>query len=85
MAFERDDNQADSEAAPEKAAHGRPRRRFATRTQFSSAPMSSQDFGAAEEILARLVARAYVADHPELFRRREGSEAGRRNNAPDSA
>jgi hypothetical protein len=29
--------------------------------------MPQADFEAAESILARLIARAYVADHPELF------------------
>jgi len=85
MAFDRDDNQPDSHATRAKVAQGRPLRRFSTRTQFSSAPMSSQDFDVVEQTLARLVARAYAADHPELFRRREGSEATKGIGKPDSA
>lgn len=79
------ENQPDSDAAPEKAGAGRPLRRFSTRTQFSSTPMSSQDIHVVEDILARLVARAYVADRPELFMRREGSEATKGIGKPDSA
>ncbi len=30
--------------------------------------MPAQEWQAAESLLARLVARAYAADHPELFR-----------------
>lgn len=67
-------NQPDSDAAPERGGAGRPRRRLTTRTRVSSTPMFSQDFDVVEQILARLVARAYAADHPELFRRCEGSE-----------
>jgi hypothetical protein len=85
MAFDHDDNQPDSEAAPEKAAHGRPRRRFATRTQFSSTPMTSEDLHAVEQTLAQLVARAFVADHPYLFRRCRTDQARQGEEGQDSA
>ena len=85
MAFDRDDNQPRSATAPEKAAPASRRRRFTTRTQFSSTPMSSDDLHAVEHILAELVARAYAADHPELFRRHEADMAGHGKGEPDSA
>jgi hypothetical protein len=84
MVHDRDDNQPGSGATPARVARGRPLRRFSTRTQFSSAAMSSQDFHVVEEILARLVARAYAADHPELFRRHGTDKAGQGNGGPDS-
>lgn len=43
------------------------RKRFVVRQRVSSVPMSACDVQRAEAILARLVARAYAADHPELF------------------
>jgi len=69
MAFDRDDNQSDFQATPAKVARVRPLRRFSTRTQLSSTPMTSEDLHAVEQTLALLVARAFVADHPDLFRR----------------
>ena len=81
MASDRPGNQPDRRAPPERVAPRRPRRQFTTRTNLTTTPMSSQDFHTAEEILARLVARAYAADHPEFFHRRAESEAGQKNGA----
>jgi hypothetical protein len=81
MVHDRDDNQPSSGATPARVARGRPLCRFSTRTQFSSTPMSGQDVHVVEEILARLVARAYAADHPEVFVRRVETEADRKKGA----
>jgi hypothetical protein len=43
------------------------RRRLTFKYRTSDTPMSSQDWEAAEELLAKLIARAYALDHPELF------------------
>ena len=45
----------------------RQQKRFFTRRTVSSESVSARDLQTAEDILARLVARAYAADHPELF------------------
>jgi hypothetical protein len=43
-------------------------RRFTVVTRIAAEPMPVEEWRAAESLLARLVARAYAADHPELFR-----------------
>jgi len=43
-------------------------RRFTVVTKIAVEPMPVDEWRAAESLLARLVARAYAADHPELFR-----------------
>ena len=43
------------------------RRKLDIKRRASDEPMSTCDVQAAEAILARLVARAYAADHPQLF------------------
>lgn len=48
-------------------AAGRARRGFTITTKVAQEPMSERDIQAIERILARLIARAYVADHPDLF------------------
>ncbi|HUV04775.1 MAG TPA: hypothetical protein VMX94_06675 [Armatimonadota bacterium] len=48
-------------------AAGGQRKRLNFRRTASAEPMSACDMQAAEAILAKLVARAYAADHPELF------------------
>jgi len=48
-------------------AKGGARRRFTFRATVAAEPMAAEDLQAAERILARLIARAYAADHPELF------------------
>jgi len=45
----------------------RQRKRLNIRRTASAEPMSACDMQAAEAILAKLVARAFAADHPELF------------------
>ena len=45
----------------------RQRKRVKIRRTASAELMSACDMQAAEAILARLVARAFAADHPELF------------------
>jgi len=42
-------------------------KRFTVRTSISQEPMPVEDWHAAERVLAKLIARAYAADHPELF------------------
>jgi len=46
---------------------GRQRKELKIRRTVSAEPMSAFDLQAAEAILARLAARAFAADHPELF------------------
>lgn len=53
------------------ATTDRRRRRFTVVTKIAAEPMAMEEWQAAESLLARLVARAYAADHPELFRRPE--------------
>lgn len=48
-------------------AKGERPKRFVVKQSMSSVQMSVCDVQKAEAILARLVARAYAADHPELF------------------
>jgi hypothetical protein len=36
-------------------------------------PMSAEDLRSAERVLARLIAAAYAADHPELFGDQRGN------------
>ncbi len=48
-------------------AAGKGRQRFTIRKRASGEPMSAADWRTAERILAKLVARASAADHPELF------------------
>jgi len=43
-------------------------RRFTVISKIAAKPMLAEEWRAAESLLARLVARAYAADHPELFR-----------------
>jgi len=45
----------------------RQHKRFIVRRTAAVEPMSACDMQAAEALLAKLVARAYSADHPELF------------------
>jgi len=51
------------------------RRRFTYRASIAPGPMPTADFEASERVLARLIARAYAADHPELFGARERTTA----------
>ena len=46
---------------------GRPKREVKIRATVAPEPMSATEQAAAERILAELVARAYLADHPELL------------------
>lgn len=46
---------------------GRKKKQIAVRTEISPDPISPQSCVAAEEFIAELLARAYIADHPELF------------------
>ncbi len=48
-------------------AAGKQRKKLNIRCSVSAEPMSVCDMQVAEAILAKLVARAYAADHPELF------------------
>jgi len=45
----------------------RQRKRLSITRTTATKPMSARDMQAAEALLAKLVARAYAADHPELF------------------
>ncbi len=45
----------------------RQRKKLNIRRTTSAEPMSACDMQAAESILAKLTARAYATDHPELF------------------
>lgn len=44
-----------------------PKRRLRVVKGLAPDPLSTADLAAAEDTLARLVARAYQADHPDLF------------------
>jgi hypothetical protein len=48
---------------------GRKKREFKFRASIANEPMLAAEWDAAERLLARLIARAYAADHPELFHR----------------
>lgn len=49
-------------------ARGTAKTRFTIIRKFAPEPMDEQERQAVESILAKLVARAYAADHSELFR-----------------
>lgn len=51
-------------------------RRIKITRRESAEPMSVHDMQTAETILARLVARAFAVDHPELFGQRLPREIG---------
>ena len=46
----------------------RPKRAITYRVAVAAEPMPAEDLRAVELLVARLVARAYAADHPGLFR-----------------
>jgi hypothetical protein len=50
-----------------EAVVGRARQRFTFKARVAQEPMPQADLAAVERILAKLIARAYIADHPELF------------------
>jgi len=56
---------------PEHNRQGRSRFRIVRRV--APEPMPAEEWQAAERLLARLIARAYAADHPELFRLAAGA------------
>jgi len=43
------------------------KKRFTVRMRISENRMRIEDWHAAERLLAKLIARSYAADHPELF------------------
>ena len=55
---------------------GRRRRTFRYVTRTSQDQMPSGDRQMAEEFVAELVARAYAADHPDLFKKAPTSVSG---------
>ncbi len=61
------------------------RRRFTVVTKIAAEPMPMEEWQAAESLLARLVARAYAADHPELFRRPEAHSKQELSSGPPAA
>lgn len=61
------------------------RRRFPVVTKIAAEPMPMDEWQAAESLLARLVARAYAADHPELFRRPEVHSRQELSSGPPAA
>jgi hypothetical protein len=50
----------------------RPKRAITYRVAVAAEPMPAEDLRAVELLVARLVARAYAADHPGLFRPSDG-------------
>lgn len=64
---------------------GTNRRRFAFRTRLAAKPMAAAESEAAERLLARLVARAYAADHRELFDPTGITGENRRSSGPPAA
>lgn len=52
------------------------RSKFAIRRTVEPEPVAVSELVAAEHILARLVARAYLADHPDLFTAETKEQAG---------
>ena len=44
------------------------KQRFTFKASIAAEPMPIEQWQAVERLLARLIARAYLADHPELFR-----------------
>ena len=61
------------------------RRRFSVITRIAAEPMPVEEWQAAESLLARLVARAYAADHPELFRPVVAQGETREDSGPPAA
>lgn len=60
-------------------------RRFTVVTKIAAEPMPVEEWRAAESLLARLVARAYAADHPELFRCPSTPDEDRHSSGPPAA
>ena len=57
---------------------GNRHRKLSVKTKLSNERMSAHDWQAVEALLAKLVARAYAADHPKLF------PGGQHNDGSDS-
>ncbi len=51
--------------------------RFTFTQRFSDEPIQEADWNNIEDLLARMIAQAYVDDHPELF------QPAHRNNSSD--
>ena len=56
----------------ERVADRRTDKRFAVRRLIAAAPIPADEWEAVEDLLAELVARAYIADHPEVLARGVG-------------
>lgn len=57
----------------------RQQRGIQTRQVASAEPMATHEWQQAEEMLAKLVARAFASDHPELFAAMNRDSHGERN------
>ncbi len=63
----------------------KPMARLAFAGQVSPDPMLVEDWQTTEALLARFVARAYAADHPELFRPLGIAGENRESSGPPAA
>ena len=54
-------------------------------SRIAAEPMPVEEWQAAESLLARLVARAYAADHPELFRPAVAPNESQESSGPPAA
>ena len=59
--------------------------RFTFRATLAEKPMPAEEFAAAERMLARLIARAYAADHPKLFHPAVTPSESRQSSGPPAA
>jgi len=55
------------------------------RVSVAAEPMPRHEWDAVERLLARLIARAYVVDHPELFRPAVAQSESEENSGPPAA
>lgn len=61
------------------------KQRFTFRASIAEEPMPAAEFAAAERLLARLIARAYDADHSEMFRARRTESTDPKGSGPPAA
>jgi len=60
----------------------RPRKSFAIRVVQSDTPADPEAVKRAERVFARLIAKAYIADHPEMFGRSQPAAEGEPSSRP---
>jgi hypothetical protein len=61
---------------------GRQKRQFTFMARIAEEPMPAEEWQAAERLLAKLVARAYAADHPDLLQARRTESTHPKSSGP---